>query len=270
MATRSILLRMSSLRLPAPRRACRGSPRPPRPGPCARRSARRPDRRRARRSRRWSTMARSSRRLGAKMPGVSTKMSCDSPSIAMPRMSARVVCTLRETMVTLEPTSALSSVDLPALGAPISATKPQRVSPSGVRCQPSGLSTATPTCASMAAAAACSAARLELPMPSAGGRSGSVTATRNFGIVMRAGARQFLIGRRRQPARLRPFLQHGLGVAQRPQRLEHALVPEARHQFVRRLHSRRRGRWRRSAPRRRQPGWWCAGARRHSSPSSRA
>ena len=45
----------------------------------------------------------------------------------MPRISARVVCTLCETIVTLEPTSALSKVDLPALGAPISATKPQRV-----------------------------------------------------------------------------------------------------------------------------------------------
>ena len=45
----------------------------------------------------------------------------------MPRISARVVCTLRETIVTLAPTSALTSVDLPTLGAPISATKPQRV-----------------------------------------------------------------------------------------------------------------------------------------------
>ncbi len=42
-------------------------------------------------------------------------------------MSARVVCTLGVTIETLAPTSALSSVDLPALGAPISATKPQRV-----------------------------------------------------------------------------------------------------------------------------------------------
>ena len=74
------------------------------------------------------TMARSSRRLGAKIPGVSTKISCDAPSIAMPRTSMRVVCTLCETIETLEPTSALMSVDLPALGAPISATKPQRVS----------------------------------------------------------------------------------------------------------------------------------------------
>src|SRR5216110_1464001 len=73
------------------------------------------------------TMARSSRRFGAKMPGVSTRMICAPSSITMPRISARVVCTLRETIVTLEPTSALTRVDLPTLGAPISATKPQRV-----------------------------------------------------------------------------------------------------------------------------------------------
>ena len=72
-------------------------------------------------------MARSSRRLGAKMPGVSTSTSCASPSIAMPRSSARVVCTLCETIATLLPTSALISVDLPTFGAPIKATKPQRV-----------------------------------------------------------------------------------------------------------------------------------------------
>ena len=71
-------------------------------------------------------MARSSRRFGAKMPGVSTRMIWALLSITMPRISARVVCTLRETMVTLEPTSALTSVDLPTFGAPISATKPQR------------------------------------------------------------------------------------------------------------------------------------------------
>src|SRR6516162_7935412 len=78
------------------------------------------------------TMARSSRRFGEKMPGVSTRMICALPSITMPRISARVVCTLRETMVTLDPTSALTRVDLPTLGAPISATKPQRVGASAV------------------------------------------------------------------------------------------------------------------------------------------
>src|SRR4051812_36235009 len=77
------------------------------------------------------TMARSSRRFGAKMPGVSTRMICALFSITMPRINARLVCTLRETIVTLEPTRALTSVDLPTLGAPISATKPQRVSGEG-------------------------------------------------------------------------------------------------------------------------------------------
>src|SRR2546429_3961862 len=74
------------------------------------------------------TIARSSRRFGEKIPGVSTKMICALFSITMPRIRARVVCTLRETIVTLAPTRALTSVDLPTLGAPISATKPQRVS----------------------------------------------------------------------------------------------------------------------------------------------
>ncbi len=45
----------------------------------------------------------------------------------MPRISARVVCTLCVTMASFCPTSALSSVDFPAFGAPISATNPARV-----------------------------------------------------------------------------------------------------------------------------------------------
>src|SRR6185503_3601385 len=177
------------------------------------------------------TMARSSRRRGAKMPGVSTKMICEEPSAAMPRISARVVCTLRETIDTLEPTSALSSVDLPALGAPIKATKPQRVSPaaSGIRFvqldadpfQHGG-----------------GGGLFGGPLgktETLGGRAvGQRHRDPEFRVVMRAGARQFAVVRRRQPARLRPLLQHGLGIAQRAQRLGHALFPEARHQFFRR------------------------------------
>src|SRR5262249_15987577 len=45
----------------------------------------------------------------------------------MPRTGPRVVCALWVTIETLAPTSALVSVDLPLFGAPISATKPQRV-----------------------------------------------------------------------------------------------------------------------------------------------
>src|SRR5215831_16429656 len=46
----------------------------------------------------------------------------------MPSTGPRVVCALWVTMATFAPTSALVSVDLPQLGAPIRATKPQRVS----------------------------------------------------------------------------------------------------------------------------------------------
>ena len=61
------------------------------------------------------------------MPGVSTKMIWLWSSAVMPRSRARVVCTLWVTMATLPPTIWFSKVDLPALGAPISATKPQRI-----------------------------------------------------------------------------------------------------------------------------------------------
>src|SRR3546814_11664823 len=59
------------------------------------------------------------------MPGVSTSINCVSPSIAMPISRVRVVCTLGLTIATFCPTSALVSVDLPALGAPTIATTPQ-------------------------------------------------------------------------------------------------------------------------------------------------
>ena len=78
------------------------------------------------------TIARSSRRFGAKMPGVSTKTICAAPSMAMPRTTVRVVWTLRDTIETFDPTSAFKSVDLPAFGAPMRAAKPQRVSGAGV------------------------------------------------------------------------------------------------------------------------------------------
>src|SRR5690606_32288445 len=45
------------------------------------------------------------------------------------RIWMRVVCTLREVIVTLAPTRALTSVDLPALGAPMMAITPQRRAP---------------------------------------------------------------------------------------------------------------------------------------------
>ena len=61
------------------------------------------------------------------------KMICELPSIAIPRTRLRVVWTFGVTMDTFVPTMAFISVDLPAFGAPISATNPALVPPD---CQP--------------------------------------------------------------------------------------------------------------------------------------
>ena len=44
----------------------------------------------------------------------------------MPRTACRVVCGLLEVIATFSPTSALVSVDLPALGRPTKQAKPAR------------------------------------------------------------------------------------------------------------------------------------------------
>src|SRR5215469_7373540 len=160
-------------------------------------------------------MARSSRRRGENMPGVSTKISCDPFTRAMPRTRARVVCTFGVTIETFAPTNALMSVDFPTLGAPISAAKPQRA------------------CCSTCACSAMAARRLDALAREHGGCGslfgGAFGASQSFrrregrklhchtefGTVIRPGPADFAIGWRRQAARLRPFLQHGLGIAQR-------------------------------------------------------
>jgi hypothetical protein len=53
--------------------------------------------------------------------------------MAMPISRARVVCGLPLTIATFWPTSAFTSVDLPAFGAPITATNPAFCSPSRER-----------------------------------------------------------------------------------------------------------------------------------------
>src|SRR5215475_8507444 len=52
------------------------------------------------------------------------KMIWPSGRVTMPRMRVRVVCGLDETAAMCSPTSVLSKVDLPALGRPMSAAKP--------------------------------------------------------------------------------------------------------------------------------------------------
>ena len=60
------------------------------------------------------------------MPGVSTNTICPPGRFFTATMRLRVVCGLSETIATLAPTMRLSSVDLPALGRPMSEAKPAR------------------------------------------------------------------------------------------------------------------------------------------------
>src|SRR3954447_18615446 len=61
-------------------------------------------------------------------PGRSVSTSWNrSGTVTTPRIARRVVCGLSETIATFWPTIALTSVDLPTLGRPASATKPERV-----------------------------------------------------------------------------------------------------------------------------------------------
>src|SRR5438552_3481234 len=181
-------------------------------------------------------MARSSLRLGKKMPGVSTRMICALSSITMPRIRARVVCTLRETMVTLEPTSALTSVDLPTLGAPISATKPQRVPADVASAEDSTVIAAAADAFAFDHHGGCDLLGGALGAADAfGGRqSRQIDGDAELRVVMRSGALDLAIDRRRQSLALGPFLQHRLGIAQRPARLAHPFQPVALDELRRR------------------------------------
>src|SRR5271169_5070751 len=182
------------------------------------------------------TIARSRRRLGENIPGVSTRMICALFSITMPRISARVVCTLRETIVTLEPTSALTSVDLPTLGAPISATKPQAVAAGAAAAGVSSIIVAAADAFALDHHGGCDLFGGALAATDAFGRrqSRQLHGNSKLRIVMRSGAFDLAIDRRRQALALRPFLQHRLGIAQRPTRLAHPLRPVAFDELRRR------------------------------------
>ena len=132
------------------------------------------------------TMARSSRRRGEKMPGVSTKINCDlvlngdsadqrARRLHLVRDDADLRTDQRIEQRRFAGVGRADQGDEAALRLGSLARFLARSD------QPSSLSADTPTRVSMAAAAACSAARLEFPSPSAGGRSGNTTATRNSG-----------------------------------------------------------------------------------------
>src|SRR5260370_12175281 len=164
------------------------------------------------------------------------KTSCASACVAIPRSNVRVVCTLWETIATLAPTTALIRVDLPTLGAPISATNPQRRRAGAPF---SGSTIEAFRHHALAGQHDGSGSLLGGALGAAGSfrrhAIGKLDGDAELRIVVGARALDLAIGRGRQPLRLRPFLQHGLGVAQRPLRRAHPLLPEPRDQGSRRV-----------------------------------
>src|SRR5262249_16477305 len=146
---------------------------------------------------------------------------------------------------------------LPTLGAPISAMNPQRA------CSPLRPFAGTTSPTACSRKDAWDARRLRLSTIEAVGfdagarqhggggglfggalgaaqslgrrQVGKLDGDAEFRIVVGTLALDLAIGRGRQPARLRPLLQHGFRIAQRPRRRAHALAPQS-------LDERRRGR----------------------------
>ncbi len=191
-------------------------------------------------------MARSSRRLGAKMPGVSTKMSCDRPRSddAEHARARRLHLGRNDRRPCCRPGGSAASIC-------------RHWARPAARHSRSASMSALMTSASTPASAAAAAARLgralrwsRSPSPAAGPRPhghGEVAAMR------RAFGGDGAIDRQRQAARLRPFLQRGLGIARRRARGGEPRLPPALDEARARPAARHRDRARRSRPRRHRP-----------------
>src|SRR5580765_3284571 len=113
-------------------------------------------------------------------------------------------------MLTFDPTSAFSSVDLPALGAPMSAMKPQRVESSAIKLVRRHADAGKHGGGGGLFGGALGAADTFRWWPV---REHDGDA--KFRIVVRSRACQLTIIRGRKAASLRPFLQDRLWIAQR-------------------------------------------------------
>src|SRR5215510_190289 len=133
-------------------------------------------------------------------------------------------------MLTFDPTSAFNNVDLPALGAPMSAMKPQRVGSSAIKLVRRHADAGKHHSGGGLLGGAFRAADTFSWRPV---RQHDGDA--KFRIVMGSRSREFAIVRGWQAARLRPFLQYCFWIAQWPQRLEHPLFPEAGDQLIGRI-----------------------------------
>src|SRR5262245_13382188 len=133
-------------------------------------------------------------------------------------------------MLTFDPTSAFNSVDLPALGAPMSAMNPQRVGSSTIKLVRRHADAGKHLSGGGLFGGALRAADTfrRRPVRQHDGDA-------KFRIVMGSRSREFAIVRGWKATRLRPFLQDRFWIAQRPQRLEHPLLPETGDHLVGRV-----------------------------------
>src|SRR5690606_767847 len=139
------------------------------------------------------------------------KTICVSPWVAMPRTMARVVCTLWVTIDPLAPTNWFRSVDFPALGAPISATKPERVEAAAFS---SFMAVIRPRLLASEPSGGGGLLRLAFGSPFGNGRLQAAHrhADGEDGIVIGSAAIVHRIDRRCGMCLVRPFLQGRLGV----------------------------------------------------------
>ena len=207
------------------RRAARRSRARLRGGPTWHRRAGWPDRRRRRRTRQPRPLPGPACAVGRKMPGVSTRSTCDSARIRMPRTRNRVVWAFGETIESFAPVSRFISVDLPAFGAPTIATKPHRAG--GGRLIETAERGGLP--------------RPVVPPPGwlpavpLAADDPDCHADGELRRVRRAGPAVDRVGGQIEPALLRPFLQGGLGVLRRVRLGDHRVVPGATHEIPRRI-----------------------------------
>src|SRR4029079_11915586 len=168
------------------------------------------------------------------MPGVSTRITCDEPIKAMPRTGPRVVCALWVTIETLAPTSALVSVDLPLFGAPISATKPQRVGGDSSAAGSAILSPRLPKHLAQQHGKRRGLLGLSLigPLPALRRDAFDLHLGGETRRVIGALATHLEIARQRQAASLRPFLQQGFRIRRGKLEGMELRLPETPHHLL--------------------------------------
>ena len=219
-----------------------------------------------------STMARSSRRRGAKMPGVSMNTSWLAPSMAMPRTGMRVVCTLWLTMRDLGADQRVDQRRLAGVG---------RADDGDEAAAGLGVGAGRHAVAHRPSAPYAFARQQRRGGGLLGGALARAFAARGLRAldahlggearrVVGALARDLHVLRQVEALALRPLLQRGLGVGRLGRARPRAWRPSARARPRAPSRSPPRGRSRPAGPRRRRPGSSPCRARRCRPPTRSA